>query len=116
MTVKRRNHGRNRKNRGSVGVLVNCDGCGGRCPKDKAVKRFHVRNIVDVSSMRDLKEGTAIEDYVLPKMYYKMQFCISCAVHRRIVRGRSAETRKNRDPPQRRRRPQPKEKKADESK
>ena len=110
MTVKRRNHGRNRKNRGSVGKLVICDGCGGRPAKDKAIKRFHVRNIVDQSSMRDLKESTAFENYQLPKMYYKMQFCVSCAVHRRIVRGRNAIVRKNRDPPPRRRRPVDKKK------
>ena len=54
--------------------------------------------------MRDLKEASVYELYQLPKMYYKMQYCVACAVHRRVVRGRSAKDRKNRDPPIRRRR------------
>mmetsp|Transcript_18720 Transcript_18720/g.53787 ORF Transcript_18720/g.53787 Transcript_18720/m.53787 type:complete len:108 (-) Transcript_18720:500-823(-) len=102
MTVKRRNHGRNRKGRGRVGISVVCDGCGSRPPKDKAIKRFQVRNIVDSSSMRDIREASAYENYVVPKMYLKMQYCVACAVHRRVVRGRAAEARKIRTPPPRR--------------
>lgn len=102
MTVKRRNHGRNRKGRGRVGTSVNCEGCGCKPPKDKAVKRFQVRNIVDNSSMRDIREASAYEVYVVPKMYLKMHYCVGCAVHRRVVRGRAREARKIRDPPPRR--------------
>mmetsp|Transcript_24408 Transcript_24408/g.34320 ORF Transcript_24408/g.34320 Transcript_24408/m.34320 type:complete len:107 (-) Transcript_24408:127-447(-) len=102
MTVKRRNHGRNRKGRGRVGYNVNCEGCGCKPAKDKAVKRFQVRNIVDNSSMRDIKEASVYEVYAVPKMYVKMQYCVGCAVHRRVVRGRAREARKIRDPPQRR--------------
>jgi len=79
-----------------------CDGCGGRVPKDKAIKRFQVRNIVDNSSMRDIRDASAYEVYTVPKMYLKMTYCVGCAVHRRIVRGRAKEARKIRDPPQRR--------------
>mmetsp|Transcript_12638 Transcript_12638/g.14493 ORF Transcript_12638/g.14493 Transcript_12638/m.14493 type:complete len:107 (+) Transcript_12638:223-543(+) len=103
MTVKRRNHGRNRKGRGHVGTQVVCDGCGCKPPKDKAIKRFQVRNIVDNSSMRDIRDASAYEVYTVPKMYMKMQYCVGCAVHRRVVRGRAREARKIRDPPQRRR-------------
>eukprot|EP00514_Thraustochytrium_sp_LLF1b_P006059 CAMPEP_0184528534 /NCGR_PEP_ID=MMETSP0198_2-20121128/11843_1 /TAXON_ID=1112570 /ORGANISM="Thraustochytrium sp., Strain LLF1b" /LENGTH=107 /DNA_ID=CAMNT_0026920387 /DNA_START=46 /DNA_END=369 /DNA_ORIENTATION=+ len=102
MTVKRRNHGRNRKGRGSVGRSVVCDGCGARPPKDKAIKRFQVRNIVDSSSMRDIREASFYANYVVPKMYLKMQYCVGCAVHRRVVRGRAKEARKIRAPPARR--------------
>eukprot|EP00924_Labyrinthula_sp_SR-Ha-C_P007744 snap_masked-scaffold_28-processed-gene-2.37-mRNA-1 protein AED:0.16 eAED:0.16 QI:0/-1/0/1/-1/1/1/0/105 len=101
MTVKRRNHGRNRHNRGKVPQSVVCDGCGGRPPKDKAIKRFQVRNIVDMSSMRDIREASVYEEFVVPKMYMKMHYCVGCAVHRRIVRGRAKEARKIREPPQR---------------
>ena len=59
MTVKRRNHGRKRKNKGRVGYSITCDGCGGKCPKDKAIKRFQVRNIVDNSSLRDIRDASA---------------------------------------------------------
>eukprot|EP00183_Erythrolobus_madagascarensis_P001543 CAMPEP_0185851076 /NCGR_PEP_ID=MMETSP1354-20130828/5467_1 /TAXON_ID=708628 /ORGANISM="Erythrolobus madagascarensis, Strain CCMP3276" /LENGTH=110 /DNA_ID=CAMNT_0028551877 /DNA_START=1 /DNA_END=333 /DNA_ORIENTATION=+ len=93
MTVKRRNHGRNRHGRNHT-RLVNCDGCGCKPPKDKAIKRFTVRNIVDKSSLSDLQEACIIDKYELPKMYNKVQYCVSCAVHRKTVRPRSATDRK----------------------
>ena len=102
VTIKRRNHGRNRHNRGSAGHKMTCDGCGCKPATDKAVKRFTVKNIVDNSSMRDIKEASAYEVYTLPKMYVKMVYCVGCAVHRRIVRSRPRELRKVREAPQRR--------------
>ena len=53
MPKKRRNNGRNRYNRGHVKAIV-CVNCGRHCPKDKAVKRFTIRDIVDQSSKKDL--------------------------------------------------------------
>ena len=44
MTVKRRNHGRNKKNKGKA-RRVNCASSGKLVPKDKAVKRFVVRYV-----------------------------------------------------------------------
>jgi small subunit ribosomal protein S26e len=100
MTVKRRNHGRNKHNRGHV-KRVRCVGTGKAIPKDKAIKRFLVRNIVDASSLRDIKEASAYENYQLPKFYMKVYYCIEAAVHQRIVRVRSREGRRVRTPPQR---------------
>ena len=100
MPKKRRNNGRNKKNRGHTKPIV-CSASGKLCPKDKAIKRFTIRDIVDASSKKDLEENRAFEYYVIPKLYLKMQYCVGAAIHSRIVKVRSVEDRRNRAPPQR---------------
>ena len=91
MPSKRRNNGRGKKNKGHNDV-TNCLNCRRVVPKDKAIKRFQMRNMVDASSKRDLKENYAYDEgnFVLPKIYIKQMYCVSCAIHARIVRVRSA--------------------------
>ncbi|MDH7564023.1 MAG: 30S ribosomal protein S26e [Candidatus Bathyarchaeota archaeon] len=91
MPFKRKSRGRSKGGKGSSGV-VQCQSCGQLVPRDKAKKVTRRFSIVDAQLAKELRQkGTYIAAPADTKYY-----CVSCAVHRGVVKVRAERERRAR--------------------
>ena len=91
MPVKRKSRGRSKGGKGK-GSLVQCQSCGQTVPRDKAKRVSKRISMVDYVLSKELRQkGAYIASPVTTKYY-----CVSCAVHRGVVKVRSKTERKRR--------------------
>ncbi|MDR2707249.1 MAG: 30S ribosomal protein S26e [Nitrososphaerota archaeon] len=88
MPVKRKSRGRAKGSKGSNN-LVQCAHCGAMVPRDKAKRSTRRVSFVEPQLAKELRQkGTFLASWVDTKYY-----CISCAVHRGIVKVRAESER-----------------------
>jgi small subunit ribosomal protein S26e len=97
MPKKRSSGGRSKGGKGRSG-MVQCSFCGAQVPRDKAKRTTRYTSLVDSRLFKELRDqGSQIARYRTTKY-----LCISCAVHRGVVKVRGKSERKT--APRRRRR------------
>ena len=47
---------------------------------------FPVKAMLTRLSTGDISDASVFPEYIVPKMYLKLQYCVSCAIHGKIVR------------------------------
>jgi len=87
--AKRKSRGRSKGGKG-LGSQVQCSMCGKLVPRDKAKKLSRRVSIVDPTLARELRQKGAYMPSHIDTKYY----CVSCAVHRGIVKVRARDERK----------------------
>lgn len=89
MPVKRKSRGRSKGGKGKSG-FVQCSMCGELVPRDKAKKVSRRVSLVDSALFKELRQkGTYVASRTETKYY-----CVSCAVHRGVVKVRARGERK----------------------
>ncbi len=89
MPKKRSSGGRSKGSKGRSGS-VQCSLCGAQVPRDKAKRVTKYTSLVEPRLLKELRaSGAQIARYRTTKY-----FCISCAVHRGVVKIRNKTERK----------------------
>jgi small subunit ribosomal protein S26e len=89
MPKKRSSGGRSKGGKGRSGT-VQCSYCGAQVPKDKAKRVTKYTSLVEPRLLKELRDsGAQIARYRSTKY-----LCISCAVHRGVVKVRGKVERK----------------------
>ena len=89
MPKKRKSGGRSKGGQGRSGT-VQCSFCGAQVPRDKAKRTTRYTSLVDRRLLKELQaQGTRISRYRTTKI-----LCVSCAVHRGVVKVRGKVDRK----------------------
>jgi len=90
MPKKRKSGGRSKGGKG-MASKVQCSLCGQMVPRDKAKKMTSYVTLVDRTLAKELRSsGASIPSYRREKWY-----CVSCAVHRGVVKVRSKSSRRS---------------------
>jgi len=91
MPMKRKSRGRAKGSKGR-GAMVQCGSCGQLVPRDKAKRVSRRISMVDSALYKELRQkGTYVSSRTETRYY-----CVSCAVHRGVVKVRSKDERKQR--------------------
>jgi small subunit ribosomal protein S26e len=89
MPSKRKSRGRAKGQKGHSS-LVQCNNCGELVPRDKAKKSTRRVTLVDSALYKELRQKGAYMPTHVDTKYY----CVSCAIHRGIVKVRARDERK----------------------
>ncbi|KPV65039.1 MAG: 30S ribosomal protein S26e [Candidatus Bathyarchaeota archaeon BA1] len=89
MPVKRKSRGRSKGGKGR-GSHVQCSMCGELVPRDKAKKLSRRVSLVDPVLAKELRQRGAY----IPSRFDTKYYCVSCAVHRGVVKVRAREERR----------------------
>jgi small subunit ribosomal protein S26e len=89
MPMKRKSRGRSKGSKGKSS-LVQCSSCGELVPRDKAKKVSRRVSMVDSTLYRELRQKGAYIASSAETRYY----CVSCAVHRGVVKVRAKDERR----------------------
>jgi small subunit ribosomal protein S26e len=91
MPTKRKSRGRSKGGKGSSG-FVQCASCGAMAPRDKAKKVTRRVSMIEPILAKELRQQGAFIASPIQTKYY----CVSCAVHRGVVKVRSKSSRRSR--------------------